>query len=417
MKSRRNFVKKFTAGLTVPILPYKSFNTIENYSLSRSPEQFWKAVRASFPLQKSRVYFNNGTFGPSPYPVLETINEQLKDFNTRGEYGSTKKTRKKIAEYVKVKPEEISLTHNTTEGINIVTWGLDLKKGDEVIISKQEHVGNALPWLNRAKLHGIVLKPFEPGKTAEANLAIIESMITAKTRVIAIPHITCTTGLVLPIKQICSLARNKNIFTAIDGAHGSGTFDLDLKELGCDTYATSCHKWMLGPNGTGFLYIKEEHLDRVQAYWVGGYTDTGWDLYATPPTINGYVPTAHRYDYGSQNAAVYAGVDSAIDFMMNIGQKNIEARVKELASYLQNSLLELDSKVEMLTPTENESRISMTGFRLKNMDYLEFNKYASQNDFRIRVVPESGLNSIRISTHIYNNKEEIDRFVDLVKNT
>ncbi len=415
--SRRKFVKHLSAGLTGSVLGIKNASAFEMTALAgkSNDESYWAAVRSAFPLTKSRVYFNNGTFGPSPYPVLDIIHEQLDYYNEIGEYGNTKITREKVAGYVKVKPEEISLTHNTTEGINIVAWGLPLKKGDEVIITRQEHVGNALPWLNRAKLHGIVLKPFEPARTAEANLKLIDQLITGKTSVIAIPHITCTTGLVMPVKEIAALARSKNIFTAIDGAHGAGTFDLDLKALGCDTYATSCHKWMLGPNGTGFLYVKEELLDTIQAYWVGGYSDTGWDLQAEPPVLNGYVPTAHRYDFGSQNAALYAGVDAAIDFLTEIGQRKIEGRVKELAAYLQNQLMALEDKVDMLTPTEPQSRLSMIGFRPGNMDYLAFNKIAQEHKFRIRVVPESGLNAIRISTHIYNSKQDIDRFVDMVK--
>ena len=415
MTSRRNFVKNLSLGVTGTLWAMDVTAKNKNFLKPENDEAFWQGVRSAFPLSHRKAYFNNGTFGPSPYRVLDVIQEQLGYFNETGEYGNTKKARKKVAEFVKAKPEEISLTHNTTEGINIVAWGVPLKAGDEVIITKQEHVGNALPWLNRAKLHGIVLKPFEPARTAEENMALIESMITSKTKVIAVPHITCTTGLVMPIKEISALGRSKGIFTSIDGAHGSGTIDLDMKDIGCDFYSTSCHKWMLGPNGTGFLYVREELLDTLQAFFVGGYSDTGWSLQADPPEMNGYVPTAHRYDYGSQNAALYAGVEECINFLMEIGMDKVEERVRGLATYLQNNLLELEDKVEMLTPTEAQSRISMIGFRPKNMDFKEFNKMSAENKFRIRIVPESGLNSVRISTHIYNSIEEIDRFVAMVK--
>ncbi|GAA5221219.1 aminotransferase class V-fold PLP-dependent enzyme [Membranihabitans marinus] len=418
MSSRRNFIRNLSVGLPASIIAGEVAANNYNPQVLKSQdkdEAYWSAVRSAFPLTKNRVYLNNGTFGPSPYPVMETIQKMLWDYNERGEYGHTSEYREKIAQYVKVKSEEISLTHNTTEGINVVVWGLPLKRGDEVIITKQEHVGNALPWLNRAKLDGIVLKTIDLGQTAAENLQIIEDAITSKTRVIAIPHISCTYGLVLPIKEISAMARSKGIFTAVDGAHGSGTFDLDLRDLGCDTYSTSCHKWMLGPNGTGFLYVREELLDTIQAYWVGSYSDTGWDLQNNPPSMKGYVATAHRYDFGSQSAPLYAGVDAAIDFMMTIGQKDVEARVRELSSHLQRGLLALDNKVEMITPVEDESKICMIGFRPRNMDYLAFNKLAQKNHFRIRVVPEGGLNSIRISTHIYNSKAQIDDFLAMVE--
>jgi len=415
MSSRRGFVKELTSGVAAAVLPQVLLAASKApRNMNAHPPSFWEDVRNAFPLTRERTYFNNGTFGPSPTPVVEAIKSSIDTVYTSGEYGSIEDTREHIAAFVKVKTEEISLTHNTTEGINIVTWGLPLKSGDEVI-SRHEHVGNALPWLNRARLHGIVLKTFEPALTADGNLMIIRNMITARTRVIAIPHITCTTGLVFPVQEIAALARSKNIFTAIDGAHGAGTLNLDLKALGCDFYATSCHKWMLGPSGTGFLYVREALLDTLQTYFVGAHADTGWDMQVNPVVLKGYAPTAHRYDFGSQSTPLYTGVSEAINFLEAIGMRKIEERVRELSTHLQQQLLTLGSKIEMLTPQEPESRLSMISFRIQGMDFTEFNTLASKNKFRIRMVPESGLNALRISTHIYNSYDEIDRFFALVK--
>ncbi len=389
----------------------------ENYISNLPEESFWDALRSQFPLTDNRVYLNNGTFGPSPIPVINAIKNSLDKTNTSGEYGHTDKFREALAKFVSVSEKEISLTHNTTEGINIICWGLSLKKGDEVIISLHEHVGNALPWLNRAKLHGIKLIPFEPQPTSEENFDLIKSLISPRTKVIAIPHITCTTGQVFPIKEISEMARTKEIFTAIDGAHGAGTFNLDLKELGCDSYATSCHKWMLGPNGTGFLYIREEHLETLQAYQVGAYSDSGWNLYSKPPKILGYNPSAHRFDYGSQSTPLYAGAAASVAFHENIGKKKVEDRLRELSNYLYMGLSQFTEKLDILTPNKEKSRICMVTFKPKEMDYREFSKKASQNGFRIRVVPESKLDAIRISTHVYNSKTQIDDFVTFTKNT
>lgn len=377
-------------------------------------EAFWKQVREAFPLTYKRVYFNNGTFGPSPTRVLDAVKKRMDEIGVSGEYGSGDRGRTRLAEFMKVATEEIALTHSTTEGINIVTWGLPLKAGDEVLITLQEHVGNAMPWLNRAKLHGLVLKPFEPALTALENLALIEKLITPRTRVIAIPHITCTTGLVLPLQEIAALARSRGIFTAIDGAHGAGALNLDLKALGCDFYAASCHKWMLGPSSTGFLYVRRELLDTLQTYWVGANSDKGWDLYATPVTFRGYADSARRYDFGTSNAALYAGVEEAINFLQEIGMDKIEARVKALAGHLQQKLLALGRKIEMLSSTEARSRAGMITFTIPGKDYLEFATLAAKNGFRIRAVPESNLKALRISTHIYNSMEDVDQFVAFV---
>ncbi len=378
-------------------------------------EDFWEELRKEFPLTTNRAYLNNGTFGPSPTAVVEAVKKSLDMCNTSGEYGHTDESRATLAHFIGAKKEEISLTHNTTEGINIICWGLNLKQGDEVIISLHEHVGNALPWLNRAKLHGLKLVTFEPAPTADGNIERIKKLITPRTKVIAIPHITCTTGLVFPIKEIATEARKHGIFTAIDGAHGSGTFDLDVKELGIDSYATSCHKWMLGPNGAGYLYINEKHLPNIQAYQVGAYSDNGWDLYSNPPKIKAYNPTAHRFDYGSQSTPLFHGGAVSAEFHEKIGKPKVEARIRELSNHLYAGLAEMKSHLEILSPKEEESRICMVTFKPKFKDYKTFAKNVSSEGFRIRQVPESHLDAIRISTHIYNSKAEIERFLSVTE--
>jgi selenocysteine lyase/cysteine desulfurase len=383
--------------------------------IPENDEQFWNVVRDQFPLTHDRVYFNNGTMGPSPYPVVESLRKAMENIDVSGEYGGWEVARPKLAKFVNVDESEISLMHNVTEGINVVAGGLPLNRGDEVIMTTHEHVGNALPWLNRMRLDGIVIKTLKPAMTADENLNRINDLITKKTRVIAIPHITCTIGQVFPVKEIAKLGHDKGLWVFFDGAHGPGMTKLDLKDMGCDFYATCGHKWMCGPKGTGFLYVRKEMFDVVQARWVGGYSDTGWDLTVDPPEFKGYVPTAHRYDFATQNAAIYIGLAAAVDFLYHIGMENIIRRGNALAGLLQHELLSLGDKIEMLTPTEERSRGFVLGFRLKNISYEKFGEHAAKKGFRIRLVPESHLNSIRVSTHLYNNFDEVKRFMEAVK--
>jgi selenocysteine lyase/cysteine desulfurase len=420
--SRRRFVKQVSGGIigtwALTALPD---STTARYILARDlpvdagDEQFWKTVRDQFPLTHDRIYLNNGTIGPSPYPVIEAVRKAMLDLDTRGEYDGWEAARPKIASLVNTSVEEISLTHNVTEGINIVAHGLPLQRGDEVIMTTQEHAGNALPWLNRARLDGIVIRTVRPASTADENLNRISDAITPRTKVIAIPHITCTAGHLYPVKEIARLGRDKGLWVFYDGAHGAGMTALDLHDMGCDCYASCGHKWMCGPRGTGFLYVRKEMLDVLQARWIGAYSDTGWDLTVDPPEFKGYVPTAHRYDYGTQSAPTYLGLAAAVDFLYHIGMEHIERRGKGLAGMLQEELLKLGDRVEMITPTEERSRGSIIGFRMKNMAYDKFGEYAAKKGFRIRLVPESHLNSIRISTHLYNNPEEVMKFVEAVK--
>ena len=418
MSNRRIFLQKLSAsflasGAFLGNASANSPKSVIDHSLSET--DFWKEVRKGFSLTHERIYMNNGTFGPAPYAVSQAMNSCLEEINRSGEYGNFDEERVMLASFLGIGTDELSLTHNTTEGINIMVWGLPLQKGDEVILTTHEHVGNGLPWLNRAKLEGIVLRTFEPQDTQEKNLEEIKKLINSKTKVIAVPHVTCTTGLVFPIKEIAELAKSKGIYTAIDGAHGAGTFDLNISELGCDFYAGCFHKWLLGPAGTGFLYVKKGLLDELQAIQVGGYSDDGWDMTTNPPLIRGLNPTAHRYDYGTQSRVLYVGVAAAAKFHLEIGKVKVESRIRELNDYLYIGLQAMGGKIQILTPAEKESRIAMISFKSIHMSYQEIAKGLSNEGFRIRQVAESGVNAIRVSTHIYNSKAEIDSLLASVE--
>lgn len=385
--------------------------------IPENDEVYWSSIRQLFPLTRDLVYLNNGTMGPSPYPVIDAVHKGMTDNDTYIIYGGWEKIVPRLASFVGADEDEIALTHNVTEGINITCWGLPLRKKDEVIMTTHEHVGNALPWLNRRELHGIVIKTFTPAATAAETLGRIAALINRRTRVIAVPHIPCTQGQVLPVKEICALAKEKNIFSAIDGAHGPGMMPLDLHDMGCDTYASCCHKWMVGPKGTGFLYIRKGLRDVLQTYFVGGGSsgDIGWDLTVTPVTLGNYSPSAHRYYGGSQSLGLYKGVAASIDFIETIGINNIHRRIRYLGKYTQEQLLSLGDKIELLTPVEEQSRCAINGFRVKGMEADKFYKICVDNHIRIRAVHENGLNSLRVSTHIYNNPSEIDKLIELIK--
>lgn len=243
----------------------------------------------------------------------------------------------------------------------------------------------------------------------------VQKLISPKTKVIALLHVTCTTGLVFPIQEICHLAQTHGILTAIDGAHGAGTFASDLHSLGCDFYAGCFHKWMLGPSGTAFLYVKEESLEKLRPLMIGGHSDTGWDLTSTPPTLSGYVPSARRFDYGTQSKSLAVGMVAATEFHDQIGKARIEARLRDLNQYLLDGLSELTSTLDILSPLEKESRISMLSFRPKNISYQACGNELGKAGFRIRQVPEGQVNAVRVSTHVYNTKEELDAFLISLK--
>ncbi|MES2618475.1 MAG: aminotransferase class V-fold PLP-dependent enzyme [Bacteroidota bacterium] len=414
MANRRDFIKRgalaagalaFSPNLTnaVPLLPYNSNDDDESY---------WQLVRAQFPLSTSKIYLNNGTMGPSPFSVINEVYQDMMDVDTQGRYGGNEDTAlKSLASFLNTKDTEISLTRNVTEGINIACWGLPLSKGDEVLLTGHEHVGHATPWLNRAKLDGIVIKTFALGKTAGETLDNLKKALTSKTKVISIPHIPCTIGQVLPVKEICRVAKEKNIYSFLDGAHPPGMLVLDLKDIGCDFYSGCCHKWMMGPKGTGFLYVAEDMRNSLQAYYGGGGFDKGWDMLSNPPELKGYADNGHRYYYGTQNPSLFKGISKAVDFQNQIGRAKIEKRLKTLASYLQDHLIKLSDKVEMLTPTEAISRGGQISFKIKDKDVTKLQTQCNEKFITTRYVAENNINCLRISTHIYNSYAEIDTFL------
>jgi L-cysteine/cystine lyase len=421
--TRKNFIKQVSAatlaGVSLQGLAKSSHIqqiTAFDKTIAHDDESYWQTVRQLFPLTKDLAYLNNGTMGPSPYPVIEAMRRAMMDCDQLGNYGGWEATATKLAKFVKVNDDEIALTHNVTEGINIACWGLPLKKGDEVIMTTHEHVGGAFPWLNRRKLHGIVIKTFTPASTASETLNLISSLINKKTRAIVVPHIPCTQGQILPAKEICKLAKDKGLYSIIDGAHGAGMMPLNLHDMGCDVYASCCHKWMLGPKGTGFLYVRKDFQDTLQPYFVGGGSDNAkWNMMAAVPEMGDYAPSAHRYYGATQSIGLYKGVEASIDFIETIGQENIYNRIKALGKYAQDQLLQHADKLDVITPTEEQSRCSIIGFKMKTVEYMKFYNTCAENKVRIRAVHENGLDSLRVSTHIYNTTNDVDKLIDLIK--
>lgn len=411
--NRKNFLKQLAAGALLASLDWKNALFPQTGNQGEAPPLLhpgdpWTTIQQQFATNANN-YLNTGTLGLMPQPVTTAIETRFK-YLREGSYAIPDTVRPAVARLINADPSEISLTHNTTEGINIVAAGLRLRKGDEVIITDQEHVGNALPWLNRMRRTGIRLRVFSPAQTAAETLDRIQALISRKTRVIAVPHVTCTSGHVLPVQQISEIARQKGIFSFIDGAHGPGMLFPDMKALGCDAYAACGHKWLCGPAGTGFLYIRLDQLQTLETYMVGAYSDTGWNISLTEQTLDALVPTAHRFDYGTQNAPLLVGMEAAITFMESIGKDRIRDRVTQLSSNLQQLLL-TKPYVEMLTPTEPESRAGIVGFKLRGKRIHDFDGSELTKQFRLRMVPESGLESIRVSTHIYNTEQDLQALV------
>ncbi len=283
---------------------------------TQNEEAFWAALRNQFLIPKDEVFLNNGTVGSSPYPVLKGVFDSYLDTERMAQddpeqypiwgYEAYAPYRDTLAQFIGATRDQIALTRNATESNNYIASGLELKPGDEVLMSDQEHPGGEQPWNLRAKRYGIVVKKFEvpkPPKNAAEILNRINDGITPRTRIIFVSHITTVTGVVLPVKEIAVLARSKGIISALDGAHVTGMMRLNVNDIGCDLYTSSPHKWLQAPKGSGFLYLRDDAI--MNKLW-NTIATHGWD----EPNLK-----AERFQHiGSSNVPMLAGLRAAIRF-------------------------------------------------------------------------------------------------------
>lgn len=374
----------------------------------RDEEAYWRELRKQFLIPADEIYLNNGTVGSSPHPVLRSIfeaydkTEQMaqadpEDYPIWG-YASWNEYRDPLAAFVGATRDEIALVRNATEANNYIANGLEMKAGDEVLMSDQEHPGGEQPWQLRAKRYGIVIKKYEipvPPKSPADILNRIGDAITPRTRIIFTSHITTVTGVVQPVKEIASLARSKGILSAFDGAHVVGMMPLNIHDIGCDMYTSSPHKWLQAPKGTGFFYIRPEVQDRV---WNTIATE-GWER----PEIK-----AERFQrIGSSNLPTLAGLREAIELANNIGMDRIERRHRQLADRMLADMTKRGA--ESWTSADPAMRCGIVTVNVPPLKRSDLENWLwQQKKIRIRGGEPSKL---RLSTPYYLMPSDIDRYL------
>lgn len=379
-------------------------------------ESFWKFVRGQFPLAPDRAYLNTGGLGASPYAVINAVTGKMMELERIGETGHEESLWREIkadaGALLGCDADELAFTRNTTEGVNIVANGLPLRSGDEIITTTQEHVGNALPWLALARRSGAVLRLFEPSnESQQENLDRIAALVSRRTRLISVPHAVTTTGVILPVREIAAMARAKKLWFFVDGAQTAGMFPFSLHEIGCDAYATSGHKWLLGPKETGLLYVRKAMLDVIDAKFIGAYSDGGFDFLKGTFAFN---PAAQRYEYGTVSTPLRVGLGAAVRFLQRIGMQNVWERDRVLAARLASGLREI-AGIRVLSPADDAMRSAMITFDHRDIPYLKMQEHLNTFNLRTRGVSEGGLAALRISMHVYNTPEEVDRVLEGVR--
>jgi isopenicillin-N epimerase len=420
MTPRRNFLKSVSASAcAMPLLSDAAFAQTSAAGavppLPRSGDpQYWDKVRDQFLLARDKVFFNNGTIGAMPRVVVERTIAHLRkmavdlaDWDYRGEnwiggYGPYTGIRAKAAGLLNCDAKEIVLTENVTCANSYVAAGLDLEPGSEIILSDQEHPGGESPWLNAAKRRkGTVTKvklprpAHNPGEIVE----LVRNAVTPRTKVIFLSHVLTGSGAILPVKEICTDAHGRGIFTVVDGAQAFGHIPVDVRDIGCDAYVGCFHKWLLAPAGNGFLYVRRERMREV---WTA-LANSQWDNHDD----DGYRLTQR----GTGSLSLLVGMDAALDFHLALGPERVQKRIRFLGDYLRDGLRRIP-RVRVYSPEDPAMCAGITVYAVKGLDG---GKLQDEMWNRGRLRPRANGDGVRHCTHIFNSTAEIDKSLEIVR--
>ena len=407
MPTRREF---FRAAAVLPA----SWTAFQTALAAAPPEDaYWRLVRRQFPLDDGILYLNAANVCPASRPVMDRHLEFLRDFHANPSFQNREKylamrerLRAKVAGMLRVSPGEIAITRNTSEGSNIIVKGVDLKPGDEVLITDHNHPSNNDSWKVRARRDGFVVKSLPvpvPARDAGELAAAFEKAIGPRTRVIALTHVTNTTGVLYPAREIAAMARRRGIFVHLDGAQSFCALDVNLAEIGCDSYSASAHKWPMGPLEAGILYVRAERIPQI---WPSIVT-AGWS-----ENLEG----ARKFEvFGQRDDPRVVALEAAIDFVNLIGVANVEARMRALAARAKQQLREIPG-LELKTSPEPGLSAGVVKFRLPRMATKRaYDTLWERHRLAIAMTASGDSEGLRFSPHVYNTFDEIDRAVAAVR--
>lgn len=406
--SRRSFLTEMAAAAAVVPAAFRGSEALAGSELDG--ESYWRLVRAQFSFTEEKVPMNAANLCPSPRAVAERVSELTADidrdcsFNNRAKFVDLLEgSRAKVAGQLGVSPDEIALVRNTSEANNTINNGLDLDSGDEIVLWEQNHPTNNVAWDVRAKRFGLsivrVSTPTEP-KSAKELVDAFVSAFTPKTRVLAITHVSNVSGVRLPARELVSAAHERGIYVHLDGAQSWGALNVNLREIGCDSYSASAHKWFMGPKEAGILYVKEENIPRIWPNIVA----PGWGSDVDPD-----VKGARKFEsLGQRDDSCLAAVGTTVDFHRSIGQDRVESRVVELATALKSGLAA--KNFSLVTPLDPELSGGVCILRVQGRKSGEIvNRLYGEHG-----IAAAGTGGLRLCPHVYNTMEHIERAIAAV---
>ena len=377
-----------------------------------------KRLRADVPALRNQIYVNWGGGGPSSKSILREMDGftkrdlELGSFHPKIRNETTKalkRTRESCAKLIGAETSEIALTGNTTVGINIAASGLTWNAGDEVVVSDLEHPGGYLPWLVWRKRNPIKVKLFKTGQNDDQLLRNLEKAITPKTRVVCISHISWLNGRRLPLEAIGRICVSAGALLIVDGAQSVGHIPVKIKDTGVDVYTISGQKWLMGPDGTGAVYVRRGAGKKIQlssASFRSAQKKRLKTLSFTPE------PSAMRYEVGTLNTPGFIGFRTAVEQFKRTGPVSIEKRILALANRLL-SQIRGSRNVEVIAP-EGEAQSGLVSFRIRNIESQKVvdRLYRKHQIILRAVVTEPP--AVRVSIHYLNTEEEMDSIANAI---
>jgi isopenicillin-N epimerase len=389
-----------------------------------SSRELWLWVRTQPMLDTQLSYLDAANGGPTlraamaaEYRAREVQSIGLANATARWTE-ETKRLATRFAAFLGCEPDEVQFTRGAGEALGLAIAGLDLAPGDEIITTTREHPAALSPWLVQARRRDVVVKQIElptPLTGPEQPLGLFAGAVTERTKAIAFSHVQYDDGALLPVKELSAFARQKGILSIVDGAQALGMVEFALRDLGCDLYATCCHKWLSGSHGTGVLYVRREVLDRLWPIEPRGLDSVPPVFTPTDAEGNADVPAAlHKLG----NIVPYSwpalrGVEAAMEFQQQVGRSKIEARIRELAIYARLRLQQL-SGIELLTPARPGLWAGILTFRMPRKTAAEI-AAAMERTHRVHVRairwPNSAEGALRLSLHVFNTHDDVEKLV------
>jgi selenocysteine lyase/cysteine desulfurase len=411
-RSRRSFLRNLGVGAALLPVAARTLGELSPLlAAANNDEAYWQMVRYQFAFSEDKVPMNAGNLCPSPEAVAQRVTEVTRDidvdcsFQNRDKFKQTlEEARSKVAAQLGVTPDEIALVRNTSEGNNTINNGLPLKAGDEIVLWEENHPTNNVAWDVRAARFGLTVKrvslPRHPKSKAEL-VDAFEKALTPKTRVLSITHVSSASGLRLPARELAAIARSRGIHLHLDGAQSWGALNINLRELDCDSYAASTHKWFTGPKEVGLLYVKKERIPEIWPNVVA----PGWGDDADPD-----VAGARKFEsLGQRDDAALAAVATTADFHNVLTPARVEARMVELASALKAGLKQAGAKLVTPESPEFSGGVCIIEVPAKNRQPLLDRLYQEHG------IAGSTSGGLRLCPHLYNTMEHVERAIRGVK--